>query len=248
VLNQTKELHEAWKAMAAGQMSCSCMSGSNNCTCSPGEDVEHDLAAFTMQPKANSIVNSTSPLLSGTEQALSLWWAHRGGWHHHHFGGWGHHHHHHWGHHGWGLHGYGGCGCGGLGCHCGRVGEDPEDIDEDVDMEALFGEVFGNVTLTSEVALESGRCGGLAAAANRIAPGCLGQCEWSGVCSAVNHVAGTWLRTHDKAKVTKQICSHKGAFECLLWNSHKKKCQRLLNRGSSFGIPTRVGQLRRKCR
>jgi len=120
VLNQTRELHAFWESNGGlvEQMSCSCESGSSQCSCElvggPGD------SEAIAQGNSVPLGNETS-LLKEHEQALSLWWAGRAGWAHgggwHRGGGW---------RRGWGggcrRGGFGGCRCGGgWGCGCGHV-------------------------------------------------------------------------------------------------------------------------------
>jgi len=108
VLNHTKALLAFWEANGgmAGQTACSCESGSSQCHC----ELVDGLQANAEEHPA-PFANGTS-LLSDQEQALSLWWARRGGWVR---GG------------GWrrgvrcGRGRFGGCRCGGFGCGCGGV-------------------------------------------------------------------------------------------------------------------------------
>jgi len=112
ILNQTKELHAFWEASGglAGQMACSCESGSSTCRC----DVAGDPSELEAAAEGHSALRANETLLNDKEQAMSLWWAGHAGWVH--GGGW---------RRGWrpgfrcGRGGFGGCRCGGLGCRCG---------------------------------------------------------------------------------------------------------------------------------
>jgi len=75
-----------------------------------------------------------------------------------------------------------------------------------------------------------------------IAPGCLGQCQKYGICQSIGSVIGVWLRTHNNKKAKRQACQNKQAFDCLLWSSHRGKCQPLIDRAPKFGLPTSVNQ------
>jgi len=117
VMNQTRDLHAFWEANGGltEQMDCSCESGSSQCSCElVGEPGDSEAIA---QGNSVPLGNETS-LLKDHEQALSLWWAGRGGW----VGGGGG-----WRRpwrRGWGCRrgGFGGCRCGGgWGCRCGVV-------------------------------------------------------------------------------------------------------------------------------
>merc|ERR1712060_678908 len=49
-------------------------------------------------------------------------------------------------------------------------------------------------------------------------------------------------RSHSKEKAKRKACENKKAFDCLLWGSHRKLCQPLINRAPKFGIPANVNQ------
>merc|ERR1712087_90734 len=90
---------------------------------------------------------------------------------------------------------------------------------------------------------EVGRCAqGWSGAVESIAPGCLGQCERYGICASIGKVVGVWMKTHSKDKAKRKACESKKAFDCLLWGSHRKLCQPLIQRAPKFGIPTNVHQ------
>merc|ERR1712066_521853 len=90
---------------------------------------------------------------------------------------------------------------------------------------------------------EVGRCSqGWSGAVESIAPGCLGQCARYGICASIGKVVGVWTRTHSKDKAKRKACESKKAFDCLLWGSHRKLCQPLIDRAPKFGIPTNVNQ------
>merc|ERR1712113_948841 len=84
--------------------------------------------------------------------------------------------------------------------------------------------------------------GGWSGAVEAIAPGCLGQCARYGICASIGKVVGVWSRTHGKEKAKRKACETKKAFDCMLWSSHRKLCQPLINRAPKFGIPTNVNQ------
>merc|ERR1712083_1049342 len=91
--------------------------------------------------------------------------------------------------------------------------------------------------------VEVGRCSqGWSGAVESIAPGCLGQCARYGICASIGKVVGVWTRTHSKDKAKRKACEAKKAFDCLLWGSHRKLCQPLIDRAPKFGIPTNVNQ------
>jgi len=79
-------------------------------------------------------------------------------------------------------------------------------------------------------------------AVEKIAPGCLGQCAKYGICASIDRVVGVWMRTHSKDKARRKACERKRAFDCLLWSSHRKMCQPLIDRAPKFGIPANVKQ------
>merc|ERR1712060_996259 len=83
---------------------------------------------------------------------------------------------------------------------------------------------------------------GWSGAVEAIAPGCLGQCARYGICASIGKVIGVWSRTHSKEKAKRKACETKKAFDCLLWGSHRKLCQPLIDRAPKFGIPTNVHQ------
>jgi len=90
---------------------------------------------------------------------------------------------------------------------------------------------------------EGGRCSqGWSGMVESIAPGCLGQCMSYGICNSIGSVVKLWTSTHNKAKCRRKACGNKRAFACLLWNSHRKLCQPLIDRAPKFGIPANVNQ------
>merc|ERR1719232_1437209 len=87
------------------------------------------------------------------------------------------------------------------------------------------------------------RCSqGWSGAVESVAPGSLGQCTRYGICASVGKVIGVWSRTHSKEKAKRKACETKTAFDCLLWGSHRKLCQPLIDRAPKFGIPANVNQ------
>jgi len=72
-----------------------------------------------------------------------------------------------------------------------------------------------------------------------IAPGCLGQCQQFGICQSIGSVLNVWLGTHNKKKAKSQACKNEPAFDCLLWSSHRGKCQPLIDRAPKYGFPLR---------
>merc|ERR1712066_882301 len=90
---------------------------------------------------------------------------------------------------------------------------------------------------------EGGRCSqGWSGMVEKVAPGCLGQCKRYGICASIGKVVGVWTSTHSKDKAKRKACESKKAFDCLLWGSHRKLCQPLIDRAPKFGIPTNVNQ------
>merc|ERR1712087_522375 len=90
---------------------------------------------------------------------------------------------------------------------------------------------------------EGGRCSqGWSGMVEKVAPGCLGQCTRYGICASIGKVVGVWTSTHSKDKAKRKACESKKAFDCLLWGSHRKLCQPLIDRAPKFGIPTNVNQ------
>lgn len=97
--------------------------------------------------------------------------------------------------------------------------------------------------LSANVAVEMARCAqGWSGMVESIAPGCLAQCQQFGICQSVGSVLDVWLRTHDKNKAKRQACKNERAFDCLLWSSHKGKCQPLIDRAPKYGLPASVNQ------
>jgi len=97
--------------------------------------------------------------------------------------------------------------------------------------------------LSANAASEMTKCSqGWSGMVEGIAPGCLGQCQKYGICQSIGSVLGVWLRTHNKKKAKHQACQNKQAFDCLLWSSHRGKCQPLINRAPQYGLPTSVHQ------
>lgn len=106
-----------------------------------------------------------------------------------------------------------------------------------------------DVILSASVAAESSRCSqGWAGLVEGIAPGCLGQCQSRGICRGISAVVSTWTKTHDKRQVKRSVCENSYPFECLLWDQHRSKCKKLLEKGPQFGMPTSVWELKRSCR
>merc|ERR1712013_574319 len=107
-----------------------------------------------------------------------------------------------------------------------------------------------NISLASAADLdaEAARCsGGWAALVEGIAPGCLAQCQQHGICAVISEVVGTYTKTHNKKQVKRRVCKHKSQFVCLLWDEHRQKCQKLLDKAPQFGMPTSVGGLGHAC-
>jgi len=113
ILNRTQELQRLWEAQGglAGKMVCDCVSGSKQCGC--GSVAEHEADPAASEAPAPALLNET-------QQVMSLWWNHGGGWAAGGQPGWG--------RPGWGRPGFrcgggrfGGCRCGWRGCGCGGV-------------------------------------------------------------------------------------------------------------------------------
>jgi len=96
--------------------------------------------------------------------------------------------------------------------------------------------------LSASAEVMKGCSQGWSGAVEAIAPGCLGQCARYGICASIGKVVGVWGRTHSKEKAKRKACETKKAFDCLLWGSHRKLCQPLIDRAPKFGIPTNVNQ------
>merc|ERR1712226_879660 len=100
-----------------------------------------------------------------------------------------------------------------------------------------------SVGLSANVAAEMARCSqGWSASVESFAPGCLAQCQQFGICQSVGSVLSVWLRTHNKKKARQAACKNERAFDCLLWSSHRGKCQPLINRAPRYGLPTSASQ------
>lgn len=100
-----------------------------------------------------------------------------------------------------------------------------------------------SLDLSANVATETAKCsGGWSGMVEKIAPGCLGQCQRYGICGDIQRVVNVWSRFHSKEKAKQEACKNKYAFDCLLRSDHKKKCQPLIVRAPKFGIPTSVNQ------
>merc|ERR1719469_219245 len=100
--------------------------------------------------------------------------------------------------------------------------------------------------MNMEMELETGRCStGWALAVEGLYPGCLYLCQKAGICSTLNHVLGVWMHTHDKEKVTAEVCANKNPWRCLLDSGHK--CSRLIHDGEKKGLPGHSSDLDRQC-
>jgi len=99
-----------------------------------------------------------------------------------------------------------------------------------------------SLDLSASAEMMKGCSQGWSGAVEAIAPGCLGQCAKYGICASIGKVVGVWGRTHSKAKARSKACESKKAFDCLLWGSHRKLCQPLIDRAPKFGIPANVNQ------
>jgi len=117
-------------------------------------------------------------------------------------------------------------------------------------LEAIAGNASSSTasSLSAMVATASGRCSSWAGAAEGLAPGCLGQCYWAGICSAINSVAGVYRKNKkDMNRIKAEVCAHKDAFKCLLWQKNRRKCDSLVRKGPSFGLPTMSHDLDERC-
>jgi len=101
-----------------------------------------------------------------------------------------------------------------------------------------------SLSLSSAAEMER-RCGqGWSGLVESIAPGCLGQCVQQGICQSVSQVLKVWTSSHSRDKAKAKACQggNRHAFGCLLKDSHRKKCQPLIDRAPKFGIPANVNQ------
>jgi len=87
------------------------------------------------------------------------------------------------------------------------------------------------------------RAGSWVGMAERIAPGCLGQCKRQGICEAIGRAVGVWTRTHNKRKARHAVCKYQNALRCLLSSNHKAKCKKFINMAPNYGIPLSVGKV-----
>merc|ERR1711957_751252 len=99
-----------------------------------------------------------------------------------------------------------------------------------------------SLSLSAMVEMEKGCSAGWSGLVESVAPGCLGQCTKYGICKSIGKVIGVWSRTHSKGAAKAKACESKRAFDCLLWSSHRKICQPLIDRAPKFGIPANVNQ------
>merc|ERR1711976_800996 len=98
---------------------------------------------------------------------------------------------------------------------------------------------------TSQVEAQLGGCQGpYMAAMEGLAPGCLQQCCSQGICGALSHAISAYGASRNKAAAKDAVCSHRGAFTCLLEGRHAAKCQPLISQASRFGIPTTASACR----
>merc|ERR1712027_251001 len=113
------------------------------------------------------------------------------------------------------------------------------------DLDALLA---GNWTLDEDLLAESSHCRGrLIGMAARMAPGCLEQCESKGICSAVQHAITAYMPRRNKAAVWEVVCDEQEAFGCLLEEANREKCQGLLAKGPSFGVPSTAEEISEQC-
>merc|ERR1712066_881449 len=114
---------------------------------------------------------------------------------------------------------------------------------EDVSSEPIENTESWDLSANADMNADKGVCSqGWSGMVESIAPGCLGQCARYGICGSIGKVVGVWTRSHSKEKAKRKACENKKAFDCLLWGSHRKLCQPLINRAPKFGIPTNVNQ------
>jgi len=117
-----------------------------------------------------------------------------------------------------------------------------EQTHEDTSLTSTGNKTEAQLGLSANVAVEAGCSQGWAGLVEGIAPGCLGQCTKYGICGSISAVVGVWTKTHDKNKARRKACTTPKAFDCLLWGSHRAKCQPLIARAPKYGIPANVGQ------
>jgi len=135
---------------------------------------------------------------------------------------------------------------------CSSKMEAKEEIPEDKmiseassDLDAFL---VGNLTLDKDLLAESSHCRGrLINMAARMAPGCLEQCESKGICEAVQHAITAYMPRRNKAAVWEVVCDEQEAFSCLLEEENREKCQGLLEKGPSFGVPTTMDEISSQC-
>jgi len=106
-------------------------------------------------------------------------------------------------------------------------------------------EVSMDALLTAQAEAELGGCQGpYMAAIEGLAPGCLQQCYSQGICGALSHAISAYGASRNKAAAKHAVCSHKGAFTCLLEGRHAAKCRPLISQASRFGVPTSASACR----
>merc|ERR1712027_284986 len=126
-----------------------------------------------------------------------------------------------------------------------EVPEDKRISQASSDVDALLA---GNLTLDEDLLAESSHCRGrLIGMAARMAPGCLEQCESKGICSAMQQAISAYLPRRNKAAVWEVVCDEQEAFGCLLEEANREKCQGLLEKGPSFGVPTTIDEISGRC-
>merc|ERR1711957_273760 len=91
-----------------------------------------------------------------------------------------------------------------------------------------------SLSLSAMVEMEKGCSAGWSGLVESVAPGCLGQCTKYGICNSIGKVIGVWSRTHSKGAAKAKACESKRAFDCLLWSSHRKTCQPLIDRALRY--------------
>jgi len=109
-----------------------------------------------------------------------------------------------------------------------------------------FDNSTGSLSVSAMVEMEKRCSQGWSGLVEKLAPGCVGQCAKYGICKSIGEVVRVWSGTHNKDKSKAKACENKRAFDCLLWSSHRKKCQPLIDRAPKFGIPANVNQACRR--
>merc|ERR1711976_616045 len=112
-------------------------------------------------------------------------------------------------------------------------------------MDELTAQVLRRVVTNAQVEAQLGGCQApYMAAIEGLAPGCLQQCYSQGICGALSHAISAYGASRNKAAAKDAVCSHKGAFTCLLEGRHAAKCRPLISQASRFGVPTTASACR----